>query len=206
MYRNKIFGLALTAGLAVTMVSACGGGGGGNSISLGGSSATVASASGGQSSSGGHTAATSGKSSGGSGRSGVSLTACPSASVLSSAAGKSYQLLKNLSSAGYLTCSYNDSNQGALTIVASTLPAGTASPAVLKEVAQSQAQAQKSAGVTEVSGIGSAAFVFTEPSGVGSPNGVPASSLIALTGNQELVVGGDATPAQVEAIARAVLK
>jgi len=196
------------------MVSACGGGSvnAGGGLSLGGSSATTASAGGGQSSSGGlsSTASTSAgaKSTAPgvtSGSSGKAVTACPSASVLSSASGNSYQLEKNLSAGGYLTCAYTDSHQGALTIVGTTLPAGSVSAAELKQVAQGQAQAQKTS-VTEVSGIGDAAFSFTEPSGVGSPNGVAATTLIVLTGNQELVVGGDATPAQTEAIARAVLK
>jgi membrane protease subunit (stomatin/prohibitin family) len=84
-------------------------------------------------------------------------------------------------------------------IVAAAFPGGT--PAVLQQVIASQAKAQNVTSVP-VSGLGEAAYAFTLHDAASNSSGVATTVLGILYGGENIDITAEATPAQIEVLAR----
>jgi len=129
--------------------------------------------------------------------------ACPTAAQIGAAVGGTFPAPKVNSSAGSLLCNYNNPDSGAnVVIIFASFPGGT--PALLQGAIQSQAQAQKVNSVA-VPGLGDAAYMFTQNDAGTNSSGVATTLLGVLVGSENFDITAEATPAQVEAVARLIL-
>jgi hypothetical protein len=123
---------------------------------------------------------------------------CPTAAAVSAAAGSTYPAPQSQSAAGTLICSYeNDS----LNLVISLSPAAGITASVLKSTILSEAQAQH-VPIAPISGIGSAAYLFTQNDAATTSTHVATNTIGVLTGSRYILLTGEMTAAQVEAVAR----
>jgi len=129
--------------------------------------------------------------------------ACPTAAQIGAAVGGTFPAPKVNSSTGSLLCNYNNPDSGAnVVIVFASFPGG--SPALLQGAIQSEAQAQKVNAVA-VPGLGDAAYMFTQNDASTNSSGVATTLLGVLVGSENFDITAEATPAQVETIARDLL-
>jgi hypothetical protein len=128
---------------------------------------------------------------------------CPSAAAVSAAAGTTYPKPQVESAAGDTSCDYNDPDSGA-NLVIEIAPANGITPAGL-QVAMT-AEAKGSTGkATPVSGIGSAAYIFTENDASTNSNGDPTALVGAVSSTLYVVVVAPLPPADLEAVTRLAL-
>lgn len=131
------------------------------------------------------------------------LPTCPTGAAVSAAAGTSYPNPTAQSSAGYLTCTYEDSATGANLVIVGTSEAGVTA-ATVQAVVQSEAAAQHVT-ASSVSGLGSAAFTFTLNDAATNALHVDTTVVEFIQGSNILDITAEATPAQVEAVGQLLL-
>lgn len=128
---------------------------------------------------------------------------CPSAAAVSAAAGSTYPKPQVESAAGDTSCDYNDPNSGA-NLVIEIAPANGITPAGL-QVAMAAESKGATGKATPVSGIGSAAYIFTENDASTNSNGDPTALVGAVSSTLYVVVVAPLSPAEIEAVARLAL-
>jgi hypothetical protein len=131
------------------------------------------------------------------------LPTCPTGAAVSSAAGSAYPDPTVQSSAGYLTCTYEDPTTGANLVIVGTTDAG-ATAATIQAVVQSQAGAQHVT-ASSVSGIGSAAYTFTLNDAATNSTHVATTIVEFIEGSNILDITAQATLNQVEAVAHLLI-
>jgi hypothetical protein len=131
------------------------------------------------------------------------LPSCPTGAAVSAAAGTSYPDPTVQSSAGFLTCTYEDSSTGANLVIVGTSEAGVTA-ATVQAVVQSQAAAQHVT-ASSVSGLGSAAFTFTLNDAANNVLHVDTTVVEFIQGSNILDITAEATLAQVEAVGHLLL-
>ena len=138
---------------------------------------------------------------GGSG--GSATDKCPSASAVTAATGESMPA-PTVDTGTFVTCNYNNESSGNnLVIVIS--PANAMTPALVQTAANSEASAQNTS-ASAVSGLGTAAFIFTIPgSAGGSTNNIATTNLSILAGSELIDLTGPMTQAHIEAVAHLVV-
>lgn len=127
---------------------------------------------------------------------------CPTAAQVSAALGATFPAPKVNGSGGSIVCAYTNAAGGNVAIDFAAFPGGTAS--TLKIAIDSQAQAQ---GVSDVAvpGYGDAAYMFTMHDASTNSSGVATTLMSVLVGSENFAISAEATPTQVEAIARDIL-
>jgi hypothetical protein len=131
----------------------------------------------------------------------VGNPSCPSAAAMSTATGDTLPAPQQGTSSGTVTCNYNNTSSGA-TLVIIFAPAKGITTTLLKSVVAGQASAQN-ATPTAVTGLGSAAYIFTEPgSAATNINHVASTDLSILAGSELIDLTGPITAAHLEAAAR----
>jgi hypothetical protein len=107
------------------------------------------------------------------------------------------------SSAGFLTCTYEDSTTGANLVIVGTSEAGVTA-ATIQAVVQSQAAAQHVTS-SSVSGLGSAAFTFTLNDAATNALHVDTTVVEFIQGSNILDITAEASLSQVEAVGHLLL-
>jgi hypothetical protein len=133
----------------------------------------------------------------------TSTATCPTSAVITAAAGTAYPAPKVSSFSGSVVCNYSDPKT-AVNLVIGISPASGTSASTLKMVADMQAKAQKTT-AAPVSGIGSAAYIFTLADGLTNANHVATTMQMILDGSQLINITAEAPVAVVQKIALSVL-
>lgn len=128
---------------------------------------------------------------------------CPTAAEINAATGLNLPTPQSSSSSGLVTCNYNNPTTGANVVVA-VGPSHGITPAELKKVADSSAQAE-GVSATALSGYGQVAYLTTLDDASTNSDGVATSIIEMVAGSHFYDITAEATPTQVEAIAHYLL-